>query len=65
MAKKKKSSIKMPYNGDYVTIYGIIDLSTQKLIKVDLNEDDIWFEFDMSMYDPTKYSVVKLQVLLT
>lgn len=65
MAKKKKPPVNMPYNGDFITIYGILHLSTKKLIKVDLNEDDIWFEYDLSMYNPEEYAVVRLQVLLT
>lgn len=60
--RKKKSSKKMPYNGDKVTIYGIFHLPTSKLIKVDLNEEDILFEYDMSMYIPEEYCIVKLHV---
>ena len=62
--RKKKSQVKMPYHGDKVTIYGIFHLTTSKLIKVDLNEEDILFEYDMSMYSPEEYCIVKLYISL-
>jgi hypothetical protein len=61
---KKKSPVKIPYHGDKVTIYGIFHLPTSKLIKVDLSEEEIFFEYDMSMYNPEEYCIVKLQVSL-
>jgi hypothetical protein len=45
-----------------VTIYGIFSLKDNVLIKVDLSEDNIWFEFDTNMYDDELYKVVKLQM---
>ena len=63
--RKKKSPKKIPYNGDKrITIYGIFHLPTQKLIKVDLNEEDIWFEYEMSMYSEEEYAILKLFILL-
>lgn len=61
---KKKLQGKIPYNGDNVAIYGIFHLPTSKLVKVDLSEDDIFFEYDMSMYDPEEYCIVRLNVSL-
>lgn len=61
---KKKSPVKIPYHGDKVTIYGIFHLPTSKLIKVDLSEEEIFFEYDMSMYNPEEYCIVKLHVSL-
>lgn len=63
--RKKKSPSKMPYHGDKrIAIYGIFHLPSQKLIKVDLNEEDIWFEYEMSMYDENEYAVIKLFISL-
>jgi len=64
LMRKKKSPMKMPYHGEKVTIYGIFHLPTSKLIKVDLSEEDIFFEYDMSMYTPEEYCIVKLEVSL-
>lgn len=64
MRKKKLPVKNMPYHGDKVTIYGIFHLSTSKLIKVDLNEEDLLFEYDMSMYTPEEYCIVKLYISL-
>lgn len=61
---KKTSPRKMPYNGGKVAIYGIFHLPTSKLIKVDLNEQEIFFEYDMSMYSPEEYCIVKMYVSL-
>ena len=60
--KKKTKNKKMPFYDGKVIIYGILHLSTHKLVKVDLNEDNIWFEYDMSMYSSDEYAVVKLHV---
>lgn len=59
---KKKSPRKLPYIGDKVTIYGIFHLPTSKLIKVDLSEEEIFFEYDMSMYTSEEYCIVKMYV---
>jgi hypothetical protein len=56
--------MKIPYNDDKVIIYGIFYLPTSKLIKVDLSEENIYFEYDMSMYNPEEYCIVKLYVSL-
>ena len=61
---KKKSPAKMPYTGDSVAIYGIFHLPSAKLIKVDLSEEEIFFEYDMSMYSPEEYCIVKMYVSL-
>lgn len=60
----KKSTEKIPYHGGEITIYGIFHLPTSKLIKVDLNQEEIFFEYDMNMYDSKEYCIVKLQVSL-
>ena len=62
--RNKKSPVKIPYNGDKVIIYGIFHLPTSKLIKVDLSEENICFEYDMSMYTTEEYCIVKLYVSL-
>lgn len=62
---KKKATNKLPSNDkDVVLIYGIICLKTNKLLKVDLSEKEIWYEFNTSMYDESKYSVIKLEIKL-
>lgn len=43
-------------------IYGILCIKTKSLVKVELNEDDIWFEFDTNMYSDNEYKVVILQI---
>ena len=64
MPKQTKSN-KLPSNkNEFVLIYGIICLKTKKLLKVDLSEKEIWYEFSTSMYDESKYSVIKLQIKL-
>ena len=63
MPKKKKLPDKMPYSGTPVSIYGILNLKTNKLIEVKLKKDDIWLEYDLSLLDETKFVVVKLNVL--
>lgn len=54
----------MPYKGGNITIYGIFHLPTSKLIKVDLNKNDIEFEFEMSMYSDEEYCIVKITTSL-
>ena len=61
MPKKKKNK-KIPNDSKNITIFGIFCIRTSTLIKVDLIEDNIWFEFDMNMYDESEYSVIKLEV---
>ena len=58
---KKSGNSKVPSIVS-VTIYGIFSLKDNVLIKVDLSEDNIWFEFDTNMYDDELYKVVKLQM---
>jgi hypothetical protein len=60
---KKIDSKKVPCIKS-VTIYGIFSLEDNALIKVDLSEDNIWFEFDTNMYDDELYKVVRLQVTI-
>ena len=62
---KKNTANKLPSdNNESVVIYGIVCLKTNKLLKVDLSKKEIWYEFNTSMYDETKYSVIKLQIKL-
>jgi hypothetical protein len=62
--RPKKRKVKNVVDGKVYTIYGILNLKTNKLIKVDLDESALWFDFDMNMYDEETYSVVKLNILL-
>lgn len=64
MPKKQKTvSRKIPSMSN-VTIFGIFSFTKNKLIYVALSEEDVWFEFDINMYDEDKYTVVKLNVKL-
>lgn len=60
--KNKNSSLKknQKSRNNEIVIYGIFDLKKKKLVKVDLDEENIGFEFDIGLYDARKYSVVKL-----
>ena len=59
---KKQPSRKIPYDGASIAIYGIFHFPTLKLIAVDLDENNMWFEFDLGQYNPAEYAVVKLNV---
>jgi hypothetical protein len=62
MPKKKKEN-KLPCDDiEFYVIYGIICLKTKKLLKVDLSNKEIWYEFNTGMYDETKYSVIELRI---
>jgi hypothetical protein len=61
MPKKKKIK-EIPTDSKQITIFGIFCIRTSTLIKVDLIEDNIWFEYDTHMYDESEYSVIKLEV---
>ena len=66
MPKKSKQSKKkkIPYDDTQTVIYGILHLTTNKLVKVDLDQKAIWFEYDMSMYDESQYKIVQFNILL-
>jgi len=49
---------------DNCVIYGILHLTSNKLVKVDLDEKNIWFEFDMGMYNENEYKIIKIQISL-
>jgi hypothetical protein len=59
---KKNGNKKIPYVSEPITIYGIFHIKSKKVIKVDLNEADIIFEFDLSMYDAEEYSIIRMHV---
>lgn len=62
---KKKVTNKLPYGDSKpIVIYGIIRLKTKKLVKVHLSHKEIWYEFNTSMFEKSKYSVVKLEIRL-
>jgi hypothetical protein len=58
--KKSKSSTKPKK----VKIFAIVDLTNKRLMSVGLNEEDIWFEFDLGLYDPDQFRVAKLEYLI-
>jgi hypothetical protein len=60
---KKAKRVKMPLD-DNCVIYGILHLTSNKLVKVDLDEKNIWFEFDMGMYNENEYKIIKIQISL-
>jgi hypothetical protein len=60
--KNKKSEI-LPYIKK-IKIYGIFSVEKKTLIKVDISEENIWFEFDTNMFDDEKYKVVTLEISL-
>lgn len=42
--------------------YGILKMSSTKLIDVSLKKKDICYKFDMELLDPDKYSIVRLEI---
>ena len=62
--KNKKPSLKKEKKPRKVKIFAIVDIVNRKLVSVGLNEEDVWFEYDLGLYDEDKYKVAKLEYII-
>lgn len=45
-------------------VYGIVNLKTKRLIKVDMNYDALDYEFVLDGYDESKWGIAELSIQL-
>lgn len=45
-------------------IYGIFDFKSRKLIYINMNKEDIIFEFDLEGYDSDEFDIVSFEITI-